>query len=427
MVIENINKKISYLGIISALLGYTVSYYQVYLFHIVILFFCLYTIVFFHKIKNFAFEVLKPISLFLAYSILSLLWTVNIETGLRNIFYLICGFFTVFFIANFSNSFDDISKATKLIIYLSLLNFIIGFLETLGVFRLPMSPYSPYASFFGYAQTDMNDFYSYTVDTILKRPTGFNGNPNNFGFVFAIVLPFIFLYSKYLKFVGLFLLIWFNIYIQSRGLFLASLIFFVVLFLFDYKKNIKYLPFGMLLLILILPFLTFNLSEYRFSSTLESIVAGWEMIKTGGGDTNSSTDIRSFIYSLGFSNLLKEPFLGLGIGGIQSILVSMDFEIQSFHFYFLEMLVDYGVIFYITFLFFYSKLIFKLVKIYRSSKDLNWKRISKSCAISLIIMPFASISPSSIVYILTAWVILGLSLTLVKLYKYENNFIIQRK
>ncbi|MDC5230039.1 hypothetical protein NRA18_13035, partial [Acinetobacter baumannii] len=130
---------------------------------------------------------------------------------------------------------------------------------------------------------------------------------------------------------------------------------------------------------------------------------------------------------LGFSNLLKEPFLGLGIGGIQSILVSMDFEIQSFHFYFLEMLVDYGVIFYITFLFFYSKLIFKLVKIYRSSKDLNWKRISKSCAISLIIMPFASISPSSIVYILTAWVILGLSLTLVKLYKYENNFIIQRK
>lgn len=427
MVIGNISKKISYLGIISALLGYTVSYYQVYLFHLVVLCFCLYVVVFSYKIKIFSFEVVKPILLFLAYSMLSLIWTVNIDTGLRNIFYLVCGFFTVFFIANYSNSFEDIIKVTKLIIYLSLLNFIIGFFETLGVFRLPMSPYSPYASFFGYAQTDMNDFYSYTVDTILKRPTGFNGNPNNFGFVFAIILPFIFLYSKYLKFIGFFLLVWFNIYIQSRGLFLASFIFFVVLFLFDYKKNIKYLPLGILLLALILPFLTLNLTEYRFSSTLENIVSGLEMIKSGGGDTNSSTDIRSFIYSLGFSNLLKEPFLGLGIGGIQSILEAIDFEIQSFHFYFLEILIDYGVVFYIVFLVFYIKLIVKLVKIYRISNNLNWKRISKSCAISLIIMPFASIAPSSIVYILTAWIILGLSLTLVKLYKYENNFIIQRK
>ncbi|WP_336012433.1 O-antigen ligase family protein [Acinetobacter calcoaceticus] len=427
MVIGNISKKISYLGIISALLGYTVSYYQVYLFHLVVLCFCLYVVVFSYKIKIFSFEVVKPILLFLAYSMLSLIWTVNIDTGLRNIFYLVCGFFTVFFIANYSNSFEDIIKVTKLIIYLSLLNFIIGFFETLGFFRLPMSPYSPYASFFGYAQTDMNDFYSYTVDTILKRPTGFNGNPNNFGFVFAIILPFIFLYSKYLKFIGFFLLVWFNIYIQSRGLFLASFIFFVVLFLFDYKKNIKYLPLGILLLALILPFLTLNLTEYRFSSTLENIVSGLEMIKSGGGDTNSSTDIRSFIYSLGFSNLLKEPFLGLGIGGIQSILEAIDFEIQSFHFYFLEILIDYGVVFYIVFLVFYIKLIVKLVKIYRISNNLNWKRISKSCAISLIIMPFASIAPSSIVYILTAWIILGLSLTLVKLYKYENNFIIQRK
>ncbi|WP_336957142.1 O-antigen ligase family protein [Acinetobacter johnsonii] len=427
MIVKNLGKKIGYLGIISALLGYTVSYYQVYLFHIVILCFCLYVIVFSTKLKSFSFEVVKPILLFLAYSILSLIWTVNIETGLRNIFYLVCGFFTAFFIANCSNSFDDIVKVTKLIVYLSLLNFIIGFFETLGVFRLPMSPYSPYASFFGYAQTDMNDFYSYAVDTILKRPTGFNGNPNNFGFVFAIIMPFIFLYSKYLKFIGLFLLVWFNIYIQSRGLFLASLIFFIVLFLFDYKKNIKYLPLGILFLAVILPFYTLNLTEYRFSSTLESIFSGLEMIKSGGGDTNSSTDVRSFIYSLGFSNLLKAPFLGLGIGGIQSILTAMDFEIQSFHFYFLEMLIDYGIVFYIIFLVFYIRLIIKLVKIYRNSNDLNWKRISKGCAISLIIMPFASISPSSIVYILTAWVVLGLSLTLVKLYKYENNFIIQRK
>lgn len=427
MVIKSISKKISFLGLVAALIGYAVSYHQIYLFHLVMGFLFFYYIAIYQRVNSLSYLIVKPVLIFISFSAVSLIWAPNLEIGLRNIFYLFCGFFAVLFVANCSASSEEIFKITKLIIFISLINFLIGFCETLGLFRLPMSPYSPYASYFGYAQTDMNDFYSYTVDTILKRPTGFNGNPNNFGFVFAIILPFIFLYNKYMKFIALFLLVWFNIYIQSRGLFLSSILFFVLLFLFDYKKNIKYLPVGILVLALALSFFTFNLTEYRFSTTIDSITTGLEMMKSGGGDTNSSTDIRSFIYSLGFSSLLKQPFLGLGVGGIQSLLASMDFEIQSFHFYFLEILIDYGVVFYFIFLFFYLRLIVRLVRIYRKSVDKNWRRISKSCAISLIIMPFASISPSSIVYILTAWVVLGLSLSLVKLYKYESNFIIEHK
>lgn len=417
MVIENVGKKISYMGVVSALLGYAVSYQQVYLFHILVVFACLYFIFLHPKISTFSFDVLKPVLFFIVFSLFSLIWTVNLEIGLRNIFYLICGFFTVYFVANCSNSSEDIIKLTRLIVYLSMINFIIGFFETLGLFRLPTSPYSPYASFFGYAQTNLNDFYSYTVTTILKRPTGFNGNPNNFGFVFAIILPFIFLYNKYFKLITLFFLVWFNIYIESRGLFLSTIIFFIVIFLFDFKKNIKYLPFLVLGAFLIFSFFSLNFSEIRLSSTLQSLVSGIELIKSGGGDTNSSTDIRSFIYSLGFSNLIQKPFLGLGIGGIQSILVGMNFQIQSFHFYFLEMLIDCGLLFYSIFIIFYLKLIFKLIKIYKEFVDENMKFLAKSCAISLIIMPVASISPSSIVYILSAWAILGLSLSLVKLKK----------
>ena len=279
-----------------------------------------------------------------------------------------------------------------------------------------MSPYSPYAHYFGYSQKDLNDVAYYAVNSVMNRPTGFNGNPNNFGFVYAIGLPFLFFYNRSMKFISIFLLIWFNLYIQSKGLFLATLIFLIFLIFFEYKKNIKTLiVFFPLLIIYFFYFNNFDLTNYRFFNLFDSVMVGWEQIRLGQNlDPKNSTDFRSYIYGLGLYNLMNHPWFGLGIGGIQSILINLNFDIQSFHFYFLEVLVDYGIIFYILFIFYYFNIVRKLLFIARNG-PYELANYAKSSALSLIILPFASISPSSIVYILSAWIVLGFSIAIIKL------------
>lgn len=416
MKIIDFSKKISYLGVISALLGYVLSFYQIYLFHLVSGIFVLYIFLHIKKIDKLSFDVTKPILFFILYSLFTLLWVPSVEVGFRNLFYLVCGYFCVFFVVYYSSNFYYLKAIYKLIVFILCLNFLIGFMETLGFLRLPMSPYSPYAHYFGYSQKDLNDVASYALNSVIQRPTGFNGNPNNFGFVYAIGLPFLFFYNKFLKFISIFLLIWFNLYIQSRGLFLATIIFFIGFIVLDYKKNLKPLIISApLFIIWALYFNNIDLSNYRFFNVFDSISVGWDQIKSGQRlDPQNSTDFRSYIYGLGLYHFINNPWFGLGIGGIQSVLIDLNFDIQSFHFYFLEVLIDYGFIFYFLFLFYYLNIIKKLLIIAKNGSN-NLANYAKSSALSLIILPFASIAPSSIVYILSAWIILGLSIAIIKL------------
>ena len=132
---------------------------------------------------------------------------------------------------------------------------------------------------------------------------------------------------------------------------------------------------------------------------------------------SNSTDVRASVYTLGIINLLENPILGLGLGGIQNVLLNMNSPIQSFHFYFLEVLINYGFIFYLFFIIFYIKLIFNVYRVSLRIVDKVNKNISLSIFYTLVIMPFASIAPSSIVYNLTAWTVVGLALSIVHLDK----------
>src|SRR5690606_13583454 len=110
--------------------------------------------------------------------------------------------------------------------------------------RLPASPLSPYANFLGHEQFDPNELFADQIEFLYSMPTGFTGNPNNFGFIVLLSFPFIFYYLKniYLK-SFLFLTTFYLInFIESRGLLVAFFLYiflYFLVFLFSIKnKNI---------------------------------------------------------------------------------------------------------------------------------------------------------------------------------------------
>lgn len=418
MVIKDIEYKIVQLGVVSALFGYALSFYSVYFFHLVIALFFIYTLIASKGLSIRTLKIVYPVLIFFLFSAITLLWVENIELGLINLFYIFCGFFAVVFSVLSSKNGENLKKIYKVLVFIATINFIIGFCESLGLFRLPMSPYSQYASFFGYKESDLNEFYTFQVDSILSKPTGFNGNPNTFGFVFILTFPFLFFYNKYSKYFSLIFVIFFNFYLQSRGVFIASIIFFLVFSFLNFRKNFFYfliLIFGALLFI---PFFNYDFTDLRISSSFESIQTGFNNILNKNVDLYSnSTDVRASVYTLGIINLIENPILGLGLGGIQNILLNMNSPIQSFHFYFLEVLINYGIVFYLFFMVFYIKLILNVYRVSLRIVDKVNKNISLSIFYALVIMPFASIAPSSIVYNLTAWTVVGLALSIVHLDK----------
>ncbi|EXS24704.1 O-antigen ligase like membrane family protein [Acinetobacter baumannii 573719] len=418
MVINQVEYKIARLGLISALFGYAFSFHSVYFFHLVVLLFLFY-IIFFRKNVNFnALRIITPIFVFFIYSAFTLLWVDNLELGVINLFYIFCGLFAAFFTVLCSIDLIKLQSTFKILVVVFLINCVIGVCESLNLFRLPMSPYSPYASFFGYKPSDLNELYSYQIYSVLSRPTGFYWNPNNFGFVFILSFPFLFFYNKFLKYFSLFFLIFFNYFLQSKGLFISSILFFLLYFSFNLNKEIYKILLMIPILLIVISLLNFDFNIMRISTSFDSLYIGLDNIKNGNINLYSdSTDIRSSIYALGIQNLLNNPLLGLGLGGMQSFLISIDSPIQSFHFYFLEVLINYGIIFYFFFIFFYFLLVFKLYKLSKIVAILKYKKIILSVFYSLIILPIASISPSSIVYILAAWTIIGFALAILFLGK----------
>ncbi len=407
----------------SALIGMVISYGPFYLFHLLFILFIFFRIFSNANIINFDVKIIS-IPLFLVlFTLLSLFWTDNLSYGLRNIFYILCGFFTIFLVVDYGNDVGNLKRIYKLFCIVMLINVFVGLCENMGLFRLPTSPFSPYSTLLGKEVLNINEFSYSQLDYLYTMPTGFSGNPNNFGFIVIISLPFIwfFIRSKILKivsFVCIFYLIW---VIESRGL-LLGVIFFIISYLLFYlvsMRNKTYLLY-MFLIVFLFVFVFLKQIQFNILSIYDDILSGIEMIKYGGIIEFDSTGIRSYIYSEGLSKLKENIFFGAGIGSMQYYLYTENLPIQSFHFFPLELLIDIGLFAFSIVFFSYIYLIIKLYKLFFITDSELIKKISISCFFSLTIYLLVSIVPSSTVYILPFWFVLGLSLATLRVAKYEK-------
>lgn len=416
------------LGVVSAMFGVAISYNKLYLFHIVLIFFLAYVFFLKRKLDIFSLKASFPVVVFFLFSVCSLMWSNDMLSASRNIFYIFCGLLVCFIVISYARiSSEGVGKVARVFLLFSIINFFIGFLETLSLIRLPISPYSNYVSLFGYSGSELDVFSEMELSYILSKPTGFNWNPNNFGFVFIITFPFLFFNNTKLKIISVFFLIWFNVFLQSRGLFLATLFFAFCWFFFSISCRNKFVMMCFFFVALIVSFVVVYVYGGVYIEHVPRIFQVFDSLYMGSSsllDLNNvnlqnvnSTEIRSYIYKLGIISVLECPWVGLGVGGAQLMLESVGSPITSFHFYFLEILVEYGVIFYVLFLIFY---VYMLRKLYYVHSKYN-NNLAKSCFFSLLVLPVASISPSSIIYILCLWVIIGMSLFIIQENRERDN------
>ena len=394
--------------LITAILGYVAGYGKLYAFHVSMVAYWIFIILGIIKIRRDSLNALLiPFALFV-FMALSLLWAPNKINGLYFIFYFFCGLSLVIAIVNYANTLDKLNFIFKIMAVMFMTNFIFGALETTGYFRLPASPY---------------------YDQDHTRPSGFNGNLNNFGFVFMAVFPFLFLYPRRLvKLLSMFLITLFAVKLESKGFFLGAVSFFYLYFLLTNKSRsrimyiFRLMPVVIVLSLGVLILKSIEVDNRAFSAFTE-IDRGIEMIQANETDGGGSTFVRAQIYSFGIQELYRSYGLGIGIAGVGSLLaVETDFfgdghRIYSFHNFFLEMLVDFGALPFFIFLSTYISLALSNI---RKSKVIRNQRLayySKASGLSLLVMIPASIAPSSIIYVFTFWIVIGFAIAIYKINK----------
>lgn len=417
--------------IASAMLGYVLSYRSIYLFHIVALVWIYASTFLLLRGKRIVIlepTLLLPLIFLSGYLLLSGLWVVDVTVWARYLIYWLCGLTAL--LAVYQSAFNDISlnKVAKLIFALWLLNMATGLGESVGLWRLPMSPYSPHVNTFGYTGVDLESLPARSKELLAGMPTGFNWNQNNFSFVALLGMPFVLLW-KNRKFaaVGSFLGAYLLITIGSKGAFLAAI--FMILLLPAYLEHPPKRTIVAVISLLLVGAVGFQLvlqsgfnvhGVSRISSAIDQVIRGVSLIAEDQDFTKDSTGTRAQIYSFGLQQLLASKGMGLGFGGAESSLIHANFAIQSFHFFFLQMLVDLGIIVFCLFFFAYLWLAIKLRFIATISPKPTIRFLAKSCSLALIVAIPASISPSGVHYVLPYYILIGLGLAVIKVHSIDE-------
>lgn len=216
---------------------------------------------------------------------------------------------------------------------------------------------------------------------------------------------------------------WFIFKLESKGFFLAVTFFILAYFVVDFRRGRNWVWLSAVILACSLTWLTANsvrdnnrYVENRALSAFAQIDRGLNLIKDGGSQETDSTGQRAAMYLYGLEELKSNLVLGVGVAGIatklstEADLYEESSELYAFHNFFLEMLIDLGVVVFSILMMFYTWLAFRLIKLSRHQSNKVAAYLAKASGLSLITILVASISPSSIIYILTFWVVIGLAL-----------------
>lgn len=406
LILQNSKKALQKLTVvlllIAAVFGHIISYGKLYAFHLVLAAYWGFILTGVIAIKKKTVKTLAIPLLFLFFMSVSLLWSPNLINGLKYLFYFLCGYTIIFAIINYADNLTKLNLLFKTSAVFFLLNFFVGLLETTGNFRLPISQY--YGIF-------------------LTKPSGFYSNLNNFGFVFIATFPFIFFYQKRLVSVlGMFLALWFTFKLESKGFFLGLLAFFAfyVFSYFKQKSSLRKLFFSSVAALFILSFLSLDFSHIEINNraftAFAQIDRGLKLLTSNVINANDSTGVRAAMYLIGMKELISSYGGGLGVAGIGSKLASQtdffktDSGFFSFHNFFLEMLVDLGFVPFFIVMYAYFKLAFANIKAASKIKDGKLAFYNKASGFALLTIIPASISPSSIIYEFTFWMIIGFAM-----------------
>ena len=422
-------EKLILFTIASSAIGVGVSYSDFYLFHLFIIFLVI-VLVFKEKDNNYLFYLnlgSTNYTLFffviLFWYIIYLMWTLDLTLGLKYIFYLLCGISISLIIIHFSKSTKRLNEVFKILRIIFIFELILAFLESFSFFRWPISPYSSWHPFFGKELFDLSSLNQFSYLSF-NPPTGFHWNTNNLAIVMIIILPFFLCHHKFsVKLIGIISITLITALAASRAVFLG-LIFIFCFYLILIKKKIGILFFIWLLIGSI--FLGMNILKDSKNPRLNEVantIQAIEYFLSGDIDVGGSIEWRRQLINDGIKALKKSNGLGIGAGAstaLQEKTGGVAGRFTSMHNFWVEILVEGGLMIGFLGLLWYSSIIFKLFRIINSSKNNQLVFYAQSLLLSMIAFVPASISASSTIYFFPMWIMFGMSISVISLFKFDN-------
>jgi len=311
----------------TAVMGSGIGYSKIYLFHVVLAVFLI--VWFFLQVDGRGHIFHKPKStylyfwyVFFGWYALSIIWSIELLYTLRYLFYLTIGVSLIYLINAYINSRERYQEVFEVLRVVFVLAITIAVLEAFTPFRLPTSPYSEYAAFFGRKAIDFLQFESSVQTLIQSAPTAFWGNPNNLSVVMVIISPF-FLLSKKIKWriIGLLSITLIVMMAGSRGAFIA-LVFGIVMYV--YLKGFRYILPAVFLGLLLSFALVINIDKLKNSENVRVAELAW----TGQvlysylfeqEESMNSIGARQQLVRNGLGALWETNGLGVGGGGSQAV------------------------------------------------------------------------------------------------------------
>lgn len=391
----------------SAFLASSISFGDVYLYHIVSLIFLA---IFVSQgsvrgLIDFDIKKLWPWILFALYSLISVLWADQWNAAIKYNAYLLTGSFLIFFLS-FNLRVHQLQRHMfQILIYLFVAHLIFASMEILTPFRWIISEYSKLNFLVLRPVYNFPEFFN-------KYPTSFFWHQNNCALVTLLGLPFIFKNSTRVKaLIGA--VSYFVIFMSgSKSIIFLSLLYgalSVSLKLFK-KPSLKLMLsfIGGVLLMASAVLLLANKEQKDELSEVASTVASYvtpslkfishEMFGTPFDFEEIHINVRErYLFMDGAINLYKRsPILGAGAGshlGVPVTYRGKTIFLDSLHNFWLEIFVLYGIG---SILFFYG--FFLALK------------ISKTYRHSLILLALGIPVLSSAIYFLPMWLLFSLAL-----------------
>ena len=412
---------ILFLLLVTAMVGPGLSYGAFYLFYFVLIFYLGFQVLnkrelFIQDLKEIA---TKPSNLFLiispVYFATWILFSGPDVHAIKHLFFICIGFSLSILIIKNAKSFESITFVIRCLTFVYCIDLLIGLLEAAQLFRWPISKISTINDWFGRSNllgeilaTTSSESYVYSM------PTGFHWNPNNFATVAIIGLPFFIFNKRYIvSLIGILSIVILTVAAGAKLSFIAA-IFIAIVSLVFVKRHCRQVA---TLIIVLCFFLTggFNLSIFKPSLKVKEIKSlVFEVESESEKKLNeSSVSYRMLLIDEGINMFKDNPILGVGGGGSEQILKQKGgigkYNITNLHNYWLELLVEGGILY---FLFFLVWVLSHLKKILAGLSLLDKDSKSWYFTVSILVGVFgffvSSISTSSLYGFLPFYILIGL-------------------
>jgi len=424
----NIKENLIYrLLLISSIIGYWIhipGFNKVYFFHIMLAIYIVNEILkymFNDKtiiVNSYSLKYISFLTIWYLYIIASYFWSNSFSLYLKfALIYTLMLIFTISII-QFNSNISKLKCSFEALGFIFIVVIAIGLLEAFGIFRLPNSPYA----------RDLSGLYREDAIAILKStPTVFFGNPNDLGTYLSLSMSFLLpLISfenngrkKRMLVVVLILSLIVLVFTNSRANLLAFFLAYFSFLIITNKKIFKNILIILLVVSLILTIII--IFQDKLPYQLKNITSIFKILGNLEKKTDNSINVRLFIVeqTIGVS---KDNVWGLGVGNMRHYLGTMDnSRIIDPHNWWMELLSEFGLFMFVFYLIFYVSMIVKLFFIVKDkSTNIKLKKYGAGSFIGLITLIIASTSPSSIVYFMPHWILIGLSISIISIYSKEK-------